>query len=72
MIPEEKSKYPFMQKICSSGFKPNPGVTHYDSSIDKFAPNVTGGEWKHPRKDILSRKEFNHRKSLASFRDFGP
>ena len=30
------------------------GVTHFDRAGDKNSPKVSGGQWKHPSKNVLS------------------
>ena len=48
------------------------GVTHFDRAGDKNSPKVSGGQWKHPSKNVLSRKEFDFGKSYTTLNDFGP
>ena len=73
LVPEKKSNNPFMTKLMkSSEFQPEQGVTHYDRANDQNSPNVSGGKWRHPNKDIISRQEFKLRKSLATLKDMGP
>lgn len=73
MILDERSRNPFMQKILkSSDFNPQHGVTHVDRAGDASSPRVSGGEYKHPNKNIISRKEFELRKSLSNLKQFGP
>ena len=73
MILDERSRNPFMQKILkSSDFSPQQGVTHVDRAGDASSPRVSGGEYRHPNKHIISRKEFELRKSLSHLKQFGP
>ena len=48
------------------------GVTHFDRAGDKNSPKVSGGQWKHPSKNVLSRKEFDFGKSYTTLNDVGP
>ena len=73
MILDERNRNPFMQKILkSSDFSPQQGVTHIDRAGDASSPRVSGGEYQHPNKNIISRKEFELRKSLSNLKQFGP
>ena len=58
LVPEMKAHDPFMTKIMkSSEFLPQQGVTHYDRANDVNSPCVSGGRWRHPNKNIISKKE---------------
>ena len=65
-MPVIKRKNPFMTKIMSDKFKPSMGVTHYDRAGDVNSPQVSGGVFKHPNKNIISRRELTYRQSLAT------
>ena len=73
LVPAAISKNPFMTKLMkSSEFNPVQGVTHYEKANDLNSPKVSGGEWKHPDINILSRKEFEHRRTFTNLREVGP
>ena len=72
LVPVVKRTNPFMTKITSEKFQPSMGVTHRDRANDTNSPQVSGGQWKHPNKNVLSRKEFDFRRSLQTLKDVGP
>ena len=47
-------------------------MTHVDRAGDATSPRVSGGEYRHPNENIISRKEFELRKSLSNLKQFGP
>lgn len=69
LMQDERSRNPFMRNIGkSSDFSPSRGVTHVDRPGDAASPRVSGGVYKHPNANIISRKEFEQRKSLSHLR----
>ena len=47
-------------------------MTHIDRAGDATSPRVSGGEYRHSNEHIISRKEFELRKSLSNLKQFGP
>ena len=69
LMQDERSRNPFMRNIGKSAeFSPSRGVTHVDRPGDASSPRVSGGVYRHPNANIISRKEFEQRKSLSHLR----
>ena len=56
LMQDERSRNPFMRNIGkSTDFSPSRGVTHVDRAGDTASPRVSGGVYKHPNSNIISR-----------------
>ena len=66
LVQEELSTNPFMKKILkSSNFTPNSGVVHTDNIELANSPSVSGGIFKSPRPELMSKEQFELRTSLT-------
>ena len=73
LLKDERRRNPFMaQALTSTEFAPESGVTHFERAGDANSPKVSGGEYRHSNRSVISRKEFELRKSLQNLKGFGP
>lgn len=73
LVQEELSSNPFMTKILkSANFTPQSGVFHKDNVELANSPSCSGGVFKSPRPEIMSKEEFELRTSLTVLKAFGP
>ena len=62
LIHEERTRNPFMKNIAkSSEFDPQMGVVHRDRAGDPGSPMVSGGMYKSPFENRMSRRELEAR-----------
>ena len=72
LLKDDRRRNPFMtQALTSSDFAPECGVTHYERAGDSSSPKVSGGKYKHTNRSVLSKKEFELRKSLQTLKGLG-
>ena len=73
IIPENLHLNPFMTKVCQSkDFTPSAGVTHRDNVLLPNSPSCSGGDFKSPFENCMSRAEFELRTSLTVLKAMGP
>ncbi len=62
-----------MTKIMkSTEFTPVAGVKHTDNVMLSNSPSVSGGIYRSPRENIMSKAEFELRTSLTVLKPIGP
>ena len=54
-----------MSRILKADFAPSAGVTHTENVLLVNSPSVSGGDFKSPRPEIMSKAEFELRQSLT-------
>lgn len=73
LVPENLHLNPFMTKILrSNDFTPSAGVTHRDNVLLPNSPSCSGGDFKSPKSNLMSRAEFEMRTSLTVLKAMGP
>ena len=60
------------QIMKSSDFTPSAGVKHTDNIELANSPSVSGGAFRSPRDNIMSKAEFELRTSLTVLKPIGP
>ena len=61
-----------MSRILKADFAPSAGVTHTENVLLVNSPSVSGGDFKSPRPEIMSKAEFELRQSLTVLKQMGP
>ena len=73
LVHENLHLNPFMTKILrSNDFTPSAGVTHKDNVLLPNSPSCSGGDFKSPKSNMMSRAEFEMRTSLTILKSMGP